>query len=349
MKKILVKGGAGYIGSELVQQLIERGHEPLIVDLCLFGEEPLKKVKGKYKLIKEDIREPKKEWFKEIETVCHLAGFSNDPMAAFNPEANMEINHRGTIQLAKLAKEAGVKKFIFASSGSVYDRGMTEDHENLQDENSEINLNPEYYYSISKIKAERDLKELADQNFKVYILRQGTVFGWSERMRFDLVVNTMLKTAICEKKLKVFHGGIMWRPLIDVSDVAKAYIMIASRQKEDKHFNIYNLVQDNYRILDLAHLIKKELKKEDIDVEVEVLYSKDPQRSYKISGSKIAREQGFLPTRDVGTALRKMIKEIKERKIDNVVQLNDKYYYNIQWLEHLTHMKQILENVKKIL
>lgn len=351
MKKVLVTGGAGYIGIELCKQLIERGYDIVIVDPCFFGEEPLKKLNGKYKLIKGDVRNPKKEWFEGVEYVYHLGGFSNDPMAAFNPDANMSINYDGTIKTAKMAKECGVKKFTFASSASVYDKGITKEHDKMYDEDSEVSPHPNYYYSISKLKAERDLKKLASNDFVVYCLRQGTVFGWSERMRFDLVVNTMLKTAISEGKLNVFHGGVMWRPLVDVTDVARAHIICIENHKaiEKDYFKIYNVVQDNYRILDLAHIIRHGLKEEGIETEIDVMYSKEPQRSYRMSGDKIGKELGFKPSVDVQTSLKKMIAEIKKRKMDNILDLNNPYLYNINWMKHLVEVSNILKDVDKIL
>lgn len=351
MKKALITGGAGYIGIELCQQLIEKGYEIVILDPCFFGKEPLKKLEGKYTLIKGDVRDPKPEWFKDVDYVCHLGGFSNDPMAAFNPKANMEINHMGTIKVAEMAKAAGIKKFTFASSASVYDKGITKEHDIIYSEDSDVSPHPTYYYSVSKLKAEEDLKKLADKNFKIYSLRQGTVFGWSDRMRFDLVVNTMLKTAISEGKLNVFHGGVMWRPLVDVTDVARAHIVCFENQEkeEDPNYKTYNVVQDNYRILDLAHVIKNELEKEGINTEVNVMYSNEPQRSYRMSGEKIEKELGFKPSIDVRIALKKMIKEIKKRNIDNAISLNDNKYYNINWMKHLVEVSKILKEIDKIL
>lgn len=350
MKKVLVTGGAGYIGIELCKQLIEKGYEVVIVDPCFFGDNSLKSLNGKYRLIKGDVREPKKEWFEDVDYVCHLGGFSNDPMAAFNPEANMSINYDGTIKTAKMAKECGVKKFTFASSASVYDKGITQEHDKMYYEDSEVAPHQSYYYSISKIKAEEGLKKLADKDFIIYSLRQGTVFGWSERMRFDLVVNTMLKTAISDGKLNVFHGGVMWRPLVDVTDVARAHIVCIENQEKEGFYNfVYNVVQDNYRILDLAHIIKHELDQHGIKTDIDVMYSNEPQRSYRMSGDKMSKELGFNPSVDVRIALKKMIKEIKERKIDNAVALNNNRYYNINWMKQLVEINNILKGINKIL
>ncbi|MFH1972233.1 MAG: SDR family oxidoreductase [archaeon] len=351
MANILVTGGAGYIGIELCRQLIEKGHSVTIVDLCFFGEKALEVLDGRYKLIKEDIREPRKEWFEGIDYVCHLAGFSNDPMAAFNPNANMEINHIGTVRVAELAKERGVKKFVFASSASVYDKGLVENHDVMYFEDSEVDPLPTYYYSIAKVRAENDLKSMASKDFSVYVLRQGTIFGWSEKMRYDLVVNTMIKTAICEGKMNVFHGGVMWRPLVDVSDCARAYIacMEIHHPNEVDYFNIFNIVQENYRILDLAHYIKHELKQEGMDVEVNVLYSNEPQRSYRMSGARIEKALSFKPLIDVRTSVRKIILEMKNKNMNNQKTLHNPMYYNIEWMKHLEEIKKILKHADRIL
>ncbi|MCP4723455.1 MAG: NAD(P)-dependent oxidoreductase [bacterium] len=333
--KIMVTGGAGYIGSVLSRKLIGNGHDVVIVDSCMFGEESLKDIVGSCEIFKEDIRDPQEKWFEGIDCICHLGGFSNDPMAAYNPEANMEINFHATSKVAEMAKKCGVRKFVFASSASLYDRGVHAHNNEIYSENSEINLNPEYYYSESKLKAEKFLEEIADDNFRVFCLRKGTVFGWSDRMRFDLVVNTMIKTAICEGRLKVFHGGIMWRPLVDVSDVADAYILCSEAHAVDQEnsFVIYNIVQENYRILDLAYIIEDTLKEKGIQVDVQVEESNEQQRSYKMAGDKIREELNFRASVDVRTSVQEIVEQIRNRGLDDPAELNNPKYYNIEWMK----------------
>ena len=345
MKKVLVTGGAGYIGSVLTRLLLKKGYQVKVLDPCFFGEEPLKDVMEDIELIKGDVRDPKKEWFKGVSYVCHLGGFSNDPMAEFDPESNMQINAEGTKKVAKMAKSCGVKVFTFASSASIYDKGLTEDLEAIYDEESDNpNLPHTYYYSISKIKAENYLKELADKNFKVVSLRQGTVYGWSPRMRFDLVVNTFVKCALLTKKLICFAGGIMWRPLIDVNDVARAHTHVLS-SKLPHNYNLYNLAYDNFRILDLAHYVRSVLKQKGIAVDIEVDYSETKVRSYRMKFDKIKKELGFTAKVDVKNSVENMVNKILEEKID----LTDEKYYNIKWMKKLTEIKKILKDVDKVL
>jgi len=254
---ILVTGGAGYIGVVLIEELLKKGMAVRVFDKVLFGVEPLHHIKDKIHLIEGDIRRLQPDILAGIDTVIHLAGLSNDPTAEFNPKANFEINTRGTENLAKLCKEAGVRRFIFASTCSIYDRGLYAE-DVIQDEDSQVQ--PRAAYAVSKYEAERILLDMTDENFSPTIFRQGTVYGFSRRMRYDLVVNTFMKSAMTVGKLNVLCGGEMWRPLIDVVDVARAYICALESGEEIIRGQIFNLSYKNYRILELAHWVRKALR-----------------------------------------------------------------------------------------
>ena len=227
-KKILVTGGAGYIGSVLVTLLLERGYEVTCLDRLFFGKEPLKDVidDKNFKLIKDDLR-----WFdpailRNIDTVMDLAALSNDPSGELDPEKTMAINHKGRVRVATLSKKHNIQRYILASSCSVY--GFQDE---VLDERS--STNPLTTYANANLQAEAGVLPMADDNFTVVVLRQATVYGLSPRMRFDLVINAMTKSSITNKKISVFGGGKQWRPLVHVEDVADAFAIAEQYHRKD--------------------------------------------------------------------------------------------------------------------
>jgi nucleoside-diphosphate-sugar epimerase len=264
-------------------------------------------------------------------------------MAEFNPEANFAINTDATIKLAKLCKKTGIRRFTFASSGSIYDRGlMAEDI--LQTEDSPVN--PKAAYSLSKYKAEQELIKLADKQFCPVIMRQGTVYGFSPRMRYDLVVNTMLKSALLNNKLIVFCGGEQWRPLVDVRDVARAHIAAIEAPGEEVCGQIFNLVYKNYRVLELAHWIRKALREtKGLDPAIEVDYSPRKDRSYRVSGDKIKKAIGWDPKISVEESIKNMITEIDAWNYTDYLHPR---YYNIEWMKLLSQISDLHKQIKRI-
>jgi len=341
--KILVTGGGGYIGVVLAEELLKRGYAVKLLDTFYWGMEPIKNIKDKVEIVQADIRDVGKEVLKDVSAVIHQAGLSNDPMAEFNPEANFEINTKATKRFAQLCKENGVKRFTFASSASIYDKGLLAE-DILQDENSKVS--PKAAYSTSKYQAEKELLKLADKIFCPVIFRQGTVYGFSPRMRYDLVVNTMLKTAMMINKLLVFCGGEQWRPLVDIHDVAQAHILAIESPEEKVCGQIFNLVYKNYRVLELAHWVRKALREiKDLNPEIEVDYSPRKDRSYRISGEKIKKVLGWEPKISVEESLKDMIKKIEEYSYTD--WLNPKYY-NIEWMKLLNEVVELQKKVKRI-
>ncbi len=338
---ILLTGGAGYIGAVLIKHILNKGETVRVFDKLLFGEEGLYDFKGKIELVHGDIRNIDEGVLDGIDSVVHCAGLSNDPMAEFNPKANDEMNYVATKRLAEICKKKGVKRFTFASSCSIYDMGFYAE-DVLKDENSEVK--PRAAYAISKYKAEKSLLELADENFCPVILRQGTIYGYSPRMRYDLVVNTFLKDAITKGVISVFSGGEMWRPLIDVNDVAKAHILCLEAPEEKVHGEIFNLSYKNYRILELAHWVREAIK-DVCTIEIKVDYSNFTQRSYRISADKIEKVLGFKPTISVIESAKYMIEQINR---NNISDLFNPKYYNIQWMVLLSEIEEIIHKTGNI-
>ena len=341
--KVLLTGGGGYIGVIVAEELLNKGYAVRILDTFYWGKEPIKHIKDKVEVVQADIRDVGPEVLKDVFAVIHQAGLSNDPMAEFNPKANFEINTQATKRLAQLCKQHGVKRFTFASSASIYDKGLLGE-DVLQDENSEVH--PKAAYSVSKYKAEKELLKLADKDFCPVIMRQGTVYGFSPKMHYDLVVNTMLKTALMTNKIMVFCGGEQWRPLIDVRDVARAHIVALEAPTEKVCGQIFNLVYKNYRILELAHWIRKALREtKGLNPEIEVDYSPRKDRSYRISGEKIKRVLGWEPTISVEESIKDTIEKIEEYGYTDFLHPR---YYNIEWMKLLEAIVRLQKKIKRI-
>jgi nucleoside-diphosphate-sugar epimerase len=280
--RILVAGGAGYIGTFLVPVLIERGYDVEVIDLMWFGNHLPKTVKAAQK----DLFKCREEDLKGYEQVVFLAGLSNDPMAEFDPSMNFIFNGALPSYLAFLAKKAGVKRFIYASSCSVYGYTVNE----LYNEESPVTCG--YPYGISKLQGERGVLQLTDKNFSVIALRQGTVCGYSPRMRLDLIVNTMFKFAMTERKITVDNPSI-WRPILDIRDAATAYLRAI--QADYSLSGVFNIASGNYTVGQVGDMVKYEMEKllgEKIDIEIKNI---EDYRNYKVSIDKARTHLGFQP------------------------------------------------------
>lgn len=331
-RTVLVTGGAGYIGSVLTNKLLDRSYRIRIFDAGYFGFRHLPK-HPHVEVLKGDLRRANARIFKNIESVIHLAGLSNDPMANFAPKLNYEINTKATIRLGQIAQKQGIKRFIFASSCSIYHNESSNRHLCTE----QMTVRPTAHYSRSKFLAERELLKLGGQKLAITIVRMGTVGGYSPRMRFDLAINTMVKSAISEGKIYVISGK-QDRPLIDVQDVVDAYekILIASSSKIDHE--IFNLSYDNYRILDLAKTIARIFSSLNHPVILVESAPKNKVRSYKVSTDKIRRILGIRPNNSASETVKSLFKQLKANKIED---FNNPIYYNIAWTKLLLKsMKQ---------
>lgn len=335
---ILVTGGAGYIGCIAVRQLLDKGEAVRVYDKLYFGDEGLAEVRDTIELVQGDIRSFDPAVLDGCDAVLHLAGLSNDPTAEFNPKANEEINTHGTEVVATACKTAGIKRFINASTCSIYDLGFYAP-DFLRDEESEVK--PRAAYAVSNYEAERILLAMADDRFCPVILRQGTVYGWSPRMRYDLVVNTFMRDAIGKGSLTVHAGGEMWRPLVDVTDLCRVYIACVEAPDEKVHGKIFNVVGKNYRILELAHWVREALKPVK-KVEIEVDYTTYKTRSYRVSGERIQSVLGVKPLVGVKESVEQMLRQVEEYK---QMDLYNPRYYNIEWMTLLSDMESTLKRI----
>ena len=321
---ILITGGGGYIGSVLVEKLVNQGYSVRVFDKFYFGRAPLKYLIGKIEIVEGDIRRIPQNLFDNVGSIVHLASLSNDPTADFAPSANYKINTLGTKTLAQIAKSKGVKKFIFASSCSIYDEGLAKDGI-IKDEAA--NVKPTAFYSASKYQAERELLNLADDNFQVIIFRNGTVFGFSSRMRYDLVVNTMVKNTLETGIIKVYCRGVQFRPLVDVEDVAKAYITALESQNPALNRNIINLALGNFQVGQVAKIVQKTLV-DKFSIKSKIIFEQDEKldRSYQVTTDKATKLLNFVPRTSIEKSVVKMVENIRKR---GMTDFSSPIYYNI--------------------
>ena len=320
MKKLLLVGGAGYIGTRLSNYLSEKNYDITVVDNFWFGDF----ISDKVNKIKKNLWDLTSNDLEGFDAVLFLAGLSNDPMAMFRPDLNFIENSSAPVYLAFIAKQAGVKRFIGASSCSVY--GYTKNK--TLNENSVVK--PTYAYGISKLQFEQGLMTLEDENFRPILFRKGTVGGWSPKMRYDLVVNTMFKSALTTGKITV-NNSKLWRPLIDIRDVIQGYEKAIEADLDIT--GVYNLSGINLTIGDLGKLLHQRLTHYGYDIKLDILNNPDV-RNYKVSTSKIEDELGFKANYTPVDSLDEIINSIDVNNYD----FNKDIYYNINIF------KQVLNN-----
>jgi len=331
VRRVLVVGGAGYVGSVLTEELLHRGYAVRVLDRLYFGDAGLRGVRDRIELVEADMRAVSPRVLEGVDAVVNVGGLSNDPTAEYNPRANHEINTVATVALARLCKAEGVRRYVLASSCSVYDCGVLDARADvLQDET--VPVAPRAPYSLSKYEAEREVLPMAGEGFCPVALRKGTVYGYSPRMRYDLVVNTFARDALARGQLTLFHGGEMWRPLVDVRDAALAYILLAEADEVLVRGEIFNLCYQNLRISELALRVREALRGLGIAVDLRPDYHHGSVRNYRVSGEKIGRVLNFHPKISIEESVTDMVQRIRA---DGRTDFENPRYYNIRWIQHL--------------
>jgi nucleoside-diphosphate-sugar epimerase len=326
--KILVAGGAGYLGSVLIPRLLERGYKVDVVDLFWFGNH-LPRTVG---TLNKDIFQLTVEDLEPYDQVVFMAGLSNDPMAEFSPAKNFVFNAAAPAYLGYIAKIAGVKRYVYASSCSVY--GYTENE--LFDETRPVSSS--YPYGISKLQGEQAVMQLCDTDFSVISLRKGTVSGYSPRMRLDLIVNTMFKSAMKDRVVTVNNPSI-WRPLLSIEDAATAYIRAI--EANQKIAGIFNIASGNYTVGEVADLVQSAIhERMNVKVNLDIKHIQD-FRNYKVSTQKAANVLSFHPTSDVKSIVFDLIDNYKKfEDLDNPKYSNIATFKNIEKELQIHDMQQ---------
>lgn len=314
--KILVAGGAGYVGSALVPHLVEHGYEVEVIDLLWFGNH----LPASVKVTKMNLFDCRVQHFEGFDQVIFLAGLSNDPMAEFSPTMNFIHNGALPSYLAYTARCAGVKRFIYGSSCSVY--GYTVDE--LYNEESPVASG--YPYGISKLQGERGVLQMHGDGFSTIALRKGTVSGYSPRMRLDLIVNTMFKCAMKDRKIVVSNPAI-WRPILDIRDAIRGYIRAV--QADYSINGVFNITSDNYTVGQVGDLVKEELEELGEAVGIEIKAIKD-FRNYKVTNKKAKTILGYEPKYSVTD----IVQNLYDHRKDFGDYENDNYY-NIRQFRNL--------------
>jgi len=271
--RILVTGNNGYIGSVLSKLLLEKGYQVVGLDTNYYSET---------EQVNKDIRNISAEDLKDIDVIIHLAALSNDPLGEFDPKITEEINYQATKSLANLAEQAGVKRFIYASSQSIY--GISEIDEELDEDNSK--KDPLTAYAKTKWNAERELKKLGSDNFTVVCFRPSTVFGPSSNFRADIVFNNLVACTYTTGKIEIKSDGSPWRPVVHIKDVCKAFIAGLEAPKEliaNQSFNV-GIKNGNYTVKELAQAAQKAVPKSSLVFTGE--HGVDA-RTYKVCFNKI--------------------------------------------------------------
>lgn len=329
LKNVLVTGGAGYVGAVLVPKLLKRGYQVKVLDLYIYGEEVFDEVKDNPNLqqIKGDIRNQGllKNILAGCDSVIHLACISNDPTFELNPDLSRSINYDAFEPLVRISKESGVKRFIYASTCSVY--GVT-DAENVTEEHP---LVPITDYNKYKGLCEPILLKYQSPDFTTVIIRPATVCGYSPRQRFDLTVNILTNHAYSLNRITVF-GGTQTRPNIHIADITDLYCMLLELPKEQISGKTYNAGYQNRTVSDIADIVRKVISQEypSRKIEIQTTDSNDV-RSYRISSEKIRQELGFMSRHTIEDGVRDLLVAFESGKLPN--SLTDIRYYNIKMMK----------------
>jgi len=323
MKKILIIGGGGYVGSQLVPDLLGLNYKVDVYDLFIYGQDVFE-THTNLKLIKGDIRNIEKlsKTIFDYEAVIHLACISNDPSFELNPKLGKSINLDCFRPLVEICKKNKVKRFIYASSSSVY--GIKKE----KNVNESLSLEPLTDYSKFKVECEKILLEYKDENFETVIIRPATVCGYARRQRLDVVVNILTNLAFNKRKIKIL-GGEQLRPNIHIKDMSRIYIKTLESEKQIVNGQIFNAGYDNMSVNQIGNAVKNIIGK---DVEIERQETND-NRSYHISSEKIKKILNFEPKYSVEDAIVDLKKAFEENKLPN--SLNDSIYFNIKKMQEI--------------
>lgn len=331
--QVLVTGGAGYIGSTLCRMLLEKGYKVTCLDRFFFGKDSIKDVEDQMRVIKDDVRWFNPEILNDVDAVVDMASLSNDPSGELDPQKTLEINYQGRVRVAKMAKKHGVKRYVLASTCSVYgfqDGILTE----------EAPLKPLTTYAKANVLAEKEILPLADRKFTVTVLRQATVYGYSYRMRFDLAINGMVLGFYKNGKIPIMRDGKQWRPFVHVKDTSNAFIKALETETEIVNGQIFNVGSDeqNFQIFNLAKLIAESIG---MPFKYE-WYGSPDKRSYRVSFKKIKDILNFKPKYTPKEGAKEVFDAINNGKLDP----NDPRTITVKWYKHLIETHNFIKGIE---
>ena len=322
--KILITGGAGYLGSVLTPYLLSKKHKITVIDLMIYGEKVLKKHKN-LKIIKGDIRNVNllNKVIDNHDIIIHLACISNDSSFELNPKLGKSINLDAFEPLVKIAKNKGIKKFIYASSSSVY--GVKNEKNVVED----MLLNPLTDYSRYKAECEKILLKYKSDDFVTTIVRSATLCGYAPRQRLDVIVNIFANHGYHNKRINIY-GGKQLRPNIHIDDIVRFYSLLIKADKKKINCEIFNVGGKNHSVQEIAEIAQKELGS---DIKLNKIHS-DDNRSYHISSKKVKEILNFDVKFNIGHAIRDLQKVFEKKILIN--PLDNEFYFNIKRMKNIS-------------
>jgi nucleoside-diphosphate-sugar epimerase len=338
-QRVLLTGHNGYIGSVMAPYLQARGHVVVGLDTGYFRGCTLGPEEDGFPCIWKDIRDVDEDCLKRFDAVIHLAALSNDPMGDLDPALTAEINHAASVKLAILAKAAGVKRFLYSSSCSMY--GAAGDGFATE----ESPLYPLTPYAESKVKTEEDLVKLADKDFSPVYLRNATVYGFSPRLRADIVLNNMVCWAHTTGTVKILSDGTPWRPIAHVIDIANAFAAALEAPKEAIHNEAFNVGtnRENYQVKDIAEIVRQTVP--GCTVEIAGKNNPDP-RDYRVDFTKIANQlPGFTPKWTAEMGANELYDAYKKHGMD-FDTFDSRRFTRLKQLKHLLETEDLRADLR---
>ena len=329
---ILVTGAGGYIGTALVDALLAKGKRVIGLDRYFFGDDLLGDTlkHPSFTLLRKDNRSIDKSDFRGIDAVCDLAALSNDPAGALDERLTFAINHEARARTAELAKADGVKRYVLASSCSIYGAG-----DGISSEES--TPSPVSTYAKANLTAEQSVLPLASSGFIVTALRQATVFGLSKRMRFDLVVNLMTRTAHQDRRIQVTGGGQQWRPIVHVQDTARAFASVLELPASTVSGHVFNIGSNehNYQVSSIAYIVRESIP---LPIEVIPVLEDRDTRDYRVSFDRAERVLGYRAQFGPADGAREIYEALKLGRVDTGPRT-----VTVKWYQHIMDAKRLVD------